>query len=331
MINEINAMNPTAAKYRLGNLIAAAAPFAAFTRGNHYFVDQEFGKDSYSGTDIKYAFKTVQKAVDKCSGESDDYIFLLPQDGVDYTADTVSTSLAEAYIYINKSNVHLIGINASHGQSVIINPGAAATAGIINLGSAADRCEIAGITFDTTTAANEGIATAGGCDGVWIHDCRFIAGGGTTDGGIIATNAATCGYWVIENCYFTDQNTAAITGCFNRGIIRNNMIARILATAEAAANGILILDNTTTADSDGVMIYSNILGCGISGGDPVVAGIVVPPATISAMVVNNYIGGSTDNLSITENTAGSHAINNFTYDQGQGNVAYATIDDKLPG
>jgi hypothetical protein len=108
------------------------------------------------------------------------------------------------------------------------------------------------------------------------------------------------------------------------------MIARILATAEAAAKGILLLDNTTTADSDGCMIIGNVVGCGINGGDPLVEGITVPSDSISVMIVNNYIGGSTDNLSMTENDAGSHAINNYTYDQGEGNVAYATVDDKLP-
>ena len=329
MINEINAMNPTANKYRLGNLIAAAAPYAAFTRGNHYFVDQEFGKNSYSGTDIKYAFKSIQRAVDKCSGESDDYIFLLPQDGVDYTGDTVGQSLANAYVYINKSNVHLIGINPGHGQSVIINPGAAASTGIINLGANADRVEIAGITFNTTTAANEAISATGGSSGVWIHDCRFLGAAGAAEAGIVTTNAASCADWVIENCYFYNLDVASIQGYLSRGIIRNN---RIITTVSAALTmGIELVDNTTTADSDGCLIENNIVGGGINGGTPLADGISVASACIGVLISNNLVGGATDNLTMTENTAGAHAFNNFTYDQGEGNVVYANLDDKLPG
>ncbi|KKN78257.1 hypothetical protein LCGC14_0351160 [marine sediment metagenome] len=329
MINDLNTMSPSAFKHKLGRLVTANQAFPAYTRGNTYFVDPEFGKDSYSGTDIKYAFQTIQKAVDKCSGESDDYIYLLPSDGVDYDDDTVGTSLANAYVYINKSNVHLIGLNPPHMQSVIIKPGAAATAGIIALGTGADRCEIAGITFDLTTAANECIdVPSGGANGVWVHDCHFIGTGDTNDTGINTANAANSSYWIIEDCVFYNLVIGAVKGYFNRGVIRNNRIVKTVTGA--LTDGISLLDNTTTADSDGCLVENNIVGGGIVGTTPLATGIKVASACYGVIISNNYIGGCTDNLSMTENTAAAHAFHNYTYDQGQGNVAYTTLDDKLP-
>ncbi len=327
-IELLNEMTPAARDVRLGNLIAAAAPYAAFTRGDFYFVDQSNGNDAFGGKDIRDAFKSIQKAINVCSGVVDDYIFVLPTDGVDYTGDTVGASLANAYIYLNKSNVHLIGLNPGHMGSVIVKPGAAATAGILNLGNGADRCEIAGLTFDTTTAANECIAVTGGADNVWVHDNKFVAYGETAGAGIVGTNVASCDGWVIERNTFLNCTVAAILGYFHDGVIRNNRLVKTVTGALTI--GISLLDNTTTADSDGCLVENNIVGGGIVGTTPLADGISVAAACYGVLISNNLIGGCTDNLTMTENTAAAHAFNNKTYDQGEGFVAYATLDDKLP-
>lgn len=327
LVEALNNMTPSAKDHRLGNLILAAAPYAAFTRGDFWFVDAANGNDSNSGADIRDAFQTIQKAVNVCSGVADDYIFLLPTDGTDYDDDTVGASLANAYVYINKSNVHLIGINPAHGQSVIVNPGAAATAGVINLSAAADRVEIAGITFNTTTAANEAIAVTGGANGVWVHDCRFLGAGGAAEAGIVGTNVASCADWVIENCLFYNLDVGAVVGYFSRGIIRN---CKIIKTVTAAmTDGISLLDNTTTADSDGAVIENIVVLGGIEGTTPLATGLKVAAACYGVGIINCQVSGCTDNLSYTANTAAAHEIGCLTSDGRNGGAEYADSEDKL--
>jgi len=310
-------------------------PGQFFTRGEKWYVDPANGDDNAGGKDIWTAVQTIQKALTLIAAKRTassktyhEYIYLLPGQGTDYDDDTVGASLANAYVYINISDVSIIG--CGRPGDVVVKPDAAATAGIFALGTSADRIEIANIHFDSTTAANGMInAASGGCDDVWIHHCAFDGQGGAASVGINTANAATCARWTIEYNRFIDRVTGSVIGYLGLGIIRYNTIIKTIAGALTI--GISLLDNTTTADSDGAVIHDNLVLGGINGTTPLADGISVAANCYGVGVWRNGIAGCTDNLTITENTAGAHAIDNYTYDQGEGNVAYATVDDKLPG
>ena len=255
-----------------------------------------------------------------------EHIYLLPGQGTDYDDDTVGASLANAYVYINISDIsiHACGMPGD----VVIKPGAAATAGIFALGTIADRLELDGIWFDCTTAANECIdVPSGGVNNCWIHNCRFDGQGGAAAAGIVTANAATCANWIIENNTFIDCTVAAIKGYLGYAKIRNNILIKTLTTAMTI--GISLLDNTTTADSDGAVIHDNLVLGGIEGTTPLATGISVAAACYGVGVWRNGVAGCTDNLSHTANDAATQAIDNYTADGRQPAAEYADVEDKL--
>lgn len=327
---DINRMNPSAWKWRLGDKIANELDIKIHPKGSFWYVDAANGSDAGNGKDVDHATQTIQQALYNISLERtasgktyEDVILLMPTNAVDYDDDTVGNTakggLANAYVYINQPNIKIIGVGSPGG--VVINPDAAATAGIFAIGASADRLEIANIEFDLTTAANECIAVTGGADSVHIHDCIFTGTGGAANAGIVSTNVASCSNWIIERNRFYDLDVGAIVGYFNKGIIQDNIIGKIVAAA--ITDGISLLDNTTTADSDGAMILRNVVSGGIEGGTPMATCVKVAAACIGVIIADNRVAGGTDNLSYTANTAGAHAIQNFTSDGRQGGAEYA--------
>lgn len=304
-----------------------------FTRGRRWFVDPANGDDNAGGQSIWTAVQTIQQVLTLIAAERTasgktyrEHVYLLPGQGTDYDDDTVSASLSNAYVYINISDIsiHACGMPGD----VVINPDAAATAGIFALGTSADRLELDGIWFDCTTAANECIdVPSGGVNNCWIHNCRFDGQGGAAAAGIVTANAATCANWIIENNTFIDCTVAAIKGYLGYGIIRNNVFIKTLTTA--MTDGISLLDNTTTADSDGAVIHDNIILGGIEGTTPLATGIKVAAACYGVGIWHNAVSGCTDNLSYTANTAAAHGMENYTSDGRNGGAEYADSEDKL--
>jgi hypothetical protein len=334
---DINKMNQVTWKHKLGDVVALERHVQFHPKATFWYVDAANGNDNGSGEDVDHAVQSIQQALYNISLKRtatgkvyEDVIFLLPTNAVDYDDDTVGNTakggLANAYVYINQANIRIRGIGIPGG--VLIKPDAAATAGIFAIGTSADRLEISGIRFDCTTAANECIdVPSGGANDVHIHDCIFDGQGGAAAAGIVTGNAATCARWVIENNQFIDCTVAAIKGYLGHGLIRNNVFIKTMTGA--MTDGISLLDNTTTADSDGCVIRDNLVLGGIEGTTPLATGIKVAGACYGVGIVDNRAAGCTDNLSHTANTAATHAIENATGDGRNGGAEYADTEDRL--
>jgi len=140
-----------------------------FTRGDFWFVDAAYGSDSASGEDIDHPVNTIQHALTLAAAKRtrtgrtyDDYIILLPTNGVDYDDDAVSAGLSNAYVYVNIPNIHIVG--AGPIGSVVIKPDAAATAGVINVGASGDRFSLHNVVIDTETALSAAVYLTAAAD-----------------------------------------------------------------------------------------------------------------------------------------------------------------------
>lgn len=178
------------------------------TRGNGWIVDAEFGNDSGGGRDIYTPVKTIQQALtliaNKRAANScyyDEYIFLMPTNGIDYDDDAVGAELANAYIYVNQPNIKIVGVGPP--GSVVINPGVAATAGVINLGADADRFGLKNVWINTATAQSAAIKLAAGANFPVIEDCLFNLVGAAGPLGVgIDMDAGKVSYPIIKGCKF---------------------------------------------------------------------------------------------------------------------------------
>lgn len=322
-IEDLNTMTPSASVHRLGNLIAAAAPYAAFTRGEFYFVDAANGNDGNGGADIRDAFQTIQKAVNQCSGLADDYIFLLPTVGTDYDDDTVGASLANAYVYVNTPNVHIVGIGGP--GNVVINPGAAATAGVINVGASGKRFHLSNVTINTATAQSAAIKLTAASNFPVIEKCIFDLVGAAGPLGIgIDGDAGKVSYPVIRDNVF-HLGTLIKSGIVIEvqdaspygGLIENNVFVSILNGA-----GTGVVDVINVKDGTGLVIKD----CLIHGGDSGTAynaddGIDIDASVLNTLVVNCRISGC-DAL-ITDGGTDTDIVKCFTADGEGGEYADA--------
>lgn len=257
-----------------------------------WFVDPN-GSDAYDGTSWTTPFQTIQAAVDAAGDGRGDTIFLLNGRGTDYDDDTVSASLADAYVYINKADLNIIGLGPPN--SVIIKPDAAATAGVFNLGASAKRCRIANITFNTATAQSAAIKLTAATDYPTIENCIFDLVGAAGPLGIgIDGDAGKVSYPVIRNCTF--YAGTLIKSCIVLevqdatpfgGLIEN---CRFVSVINGAGTG--CVDFVNIKDGTGM----HIKDCDMQGGDVGTTyncddGIDIDAGVISTMITGCTIGG----------------------------------------
>jgi hypothetical protein len=257
------------------------------------------GSDSNDGT-YTAPFRTLAKAVSKM--KAGDAVFI--QNGM-------GTALAEGDIDLTAlTDIAIIGLSSPMGGEVIIKPTTDPTTSIFKLSSTSQRILIAGITFNCAGDGGNDVKAINstGADYVTIQGCTFIYGTG-----IITTNANTSQFWKISGNRFLNT-VNAIVGYLGLADISNN---QIIKTATGALTvGISLLDNTTTADSDGALIHHNTILGGIEGTTPLADGILVAAACYGVGVVDNRVAGCTANVTVTSNTAGAQNIFNLT-DQGR--------------
>jgi len=282
-----------------------------------WFVDPASGSDAYDGDSWEQPFQTIQAAVDAAGDGRGDTIFLLSGRGTDYDDDTVGASLANAYVYINKADLNIIGLGPPN--SVVINPDAAATAGVFNLGAGADRCRIANITFKTTTAQSAAIKLTAGTDFLTVDNCIFDLVGAAGPLGIgIDGDAGKVSYPVIRNCTFW-LGTLIKSGIVLEvqdatpygGLIEN---CRFVSVLNGSGTG--CVDVINIKDGTGMVIKD----CVIHGGDSGTAynaddGIDIDAGVLNTLVVNCKISGC-DAL-ITDGGTDTDSIFNIT-DDGEG-------------
>lgn len=290
-----------------------------------YFVNAYIGSTNNSGT-LTAPYQLIQTAVNAATSGRGDFVVLTPTDATNYDDDVVSASLTNAYVYVNKSNLTIVGMNSPSYGEAIIKPGAAASVGIINLGAAADRVRLVNLSLDGTTAANELIQGTAGADYVTVERCRFYKGTKGIDA------PGTCTSWMIKNNQFYDQTLSAIYGYFGGGRIQGNVFSSITLSNSADIDtlGVIrILDNTTTANSDGCLIIGNI----ILGGDATAgsgsynaeSGIRVAAACLNVGVVSNMVAGCDTCLYGTA-ANGQYFMGNFGPDGSGGEYADSEVN-----
>jgi len=334
MQRDLNRMSGAAHKHRLGDLILAGVGGFGFTRGGYWFVDAANGNDNNSGESLSNPVQTIQRALYNITQKRtaagltydyDEYIFLLPTQGVDYDDDTVSNTsiggLANAYVYVNEPNIHIIG--AGPLGSVIIKPDAAATAGVFNIGTSGERFHLSNVVINTASALSAAVKF-GATGGVFpvIENCIFDLVGTTGPTGVgIDMDSGKCSSPIIRNNVFymgTLIKAAIIAEVQDAtpfgGLIEDN---RFISVINGAGTG--VADVINVKDGTGLIINNNV----IHGGDTgttynATDGVDIDSGVVNAIISNCCISGC-DNPIIDGGTD-CDIVNNFTAD-GEGGEA----------
>ena len=118
---------------------------AFLTQGNTFFVRPGTGKDGNDGRSPRTAFKTLAKALSKCTANQNDVVYLFAESN---TAGS-TTDYQSAQLDWNKDQVHLIGVNSgslySQRSRLAFVSSYAAAAPLFKL--SANGCTIQGIEF----------------------------------------------------------------------------------------------------------------------------------------------------------------------------------------
>lgn len=189
--------------------------------GEFFYVDGVDGDNDNNGLTPDAALLTITEALDKCTSENEDYIFVL-----NYHQPT-----SESWpIEIQKSAVHIIGMSTPLEPAPVINPSGSTAAFAIGAASyAGSRVEISNLGF-TGGSTSGCIEIANTIFGVKIHDCIFGHNySGAQDG--IAVNATYDApdieiYNNIFGALLTRNGVRVITNA-TRGRIHNNIFDRV--------------------------------------------------------------------------------------------------------
>jgi len=278
------------------------------------------GYDHQGGGRMNHPLKTIQKAIDLASETKHTFIFLQADisaaDTIDkFDDDTVGASLANAYINVDKSFTHFIGIGGP--GEVLINPGAAATAGIVSLPAGSTGISFNNITFVATTAANAIIKSVSTVSNIKFKDCILKTGTGATtiigldlDGGL-ATNV------IVEDCEFHDMYSG-ITIAPVLGRISNCKIIVGTPGAGTAGIGITIAN---TSGTKGIIMEKVLINGGTAGGaNNYTIGIhVVGSNTVGANIINCNI----ENCDADVTDAGTNTFKSNTLTADAANLLVA--------
>lgn len=230
-VEKLNNMNPVAQDVALGDRILTAS---VQTPGNAYFVDSTNGVDDpdFNGTSWTEAKATIDEAVNLCTADNGDIIYVAPFHAEDLAADSA--------VDIDVAGVTIIGIKIGRqmptltatviagdlklaaANTTIANlrflGGVDATTGCIEV-SAAD-CTVVGCEYrDSTDQATDILITTAAADRLLIDDFRVI--GASVGGSASAIALVGADDTVIRNC--------KIYGNFSVGAIdfRTTLSARV--------------------------------------------------------------------------------------------------------
>ncbi|MAE81623.1 MAG: hypothetical protein CMB80_02720 [Flammeovirgaceae bacterium] len=265
--------------------------------GDAYFVDATNGASTNNGSSWSDAMATCDQAIDKCTANQGDTIFIAPWHTESEataatsitTMDTAGVSLIgltqgnqrptftftanDAYFSVTAANCRVSGIK-------IISDVADMASGL-TLGASADGAEIDNCIFTDGSAAKElviGISVTAACDGCKIHDNQFY----TVDGGGCASAIKLVGEsarTVIANNYiFGDYSAACIDGTTAAQtiiIISDNVMRNV----DTTAGSVIELHNSSTG-----LITRNLGQAGKAITDTITAA--------ACMVCENYMSGA---------------------------------------
>lgn len=280
--------------------------------------DPSIGSDSknLTGRNFRSPLLTVGNAITKCTSGNGDFILI----------QSSGSMLDETDVSINKSDITIAAMSDVNSATTVWRSSTSPSTAHIIIGSSGDNLLIQGLGFsgvDTTA-----ISAAGGANNVTIRKCNFSDYAAC----ITTSNGASCANWVIEDCRFYNASTVGITGYLHHGLIRRNQFLNTDNTAWSVA-AIKLLDNTTTADSDGCIIKDNLIMGGYS--NVMEVGIYVVANVIGVGIINNVIGGLCTRSCIVESgisgQLGNSIIGNYGVDGANGTAEYADAEVMILG
>jgi len=211
--------------------------------GTTFYVSSVTGTSGNDGLSIDTALTTIDAAVNLCTANNGDVIFVLPGHN-----EGITTA---AQIDLDVAGISVIGLGKGSLKPTIDFDAQAASVAI-----GADNVTIKNIRFRTSAnAVTVGLDIEDGADYAHVDGCEFGFAETATDEFSISirTNDAT-NYALIENCLFDAGAQAAVTGIsFVKDtagtIVRNNIFRGAFSTA--------CIYGTTTASTD-VLIEKNL-------------------------------------------------------------------------
>jgi len=237
--------------------------------------------------------------------------------------------LADAYVRVNLPNITIMGVGPL--GSVVINPGAAATAGVISVGASATRFRLCNVVINTATAQSAAIKfEATGPTFPVIENCIFDLVGAAGPLGVgIDMDAGKISYPVIRNCTFY-LGTLILAGIIVEvqdatpygGLIEN---CDFLSVLNGGGTG--IVDVINVKDGTGLIIRD----CNIHGGDTgtnynAADGIDLDSGVLNTLIASCNISGC-DAL-ITDGGTDTDIVRCITAD-GEGSE-YANAEEIIP-
>ncbi len=179
--------------------------FPPIVTGSAFFVDSNVGSDSNSGTNWDGALATIDAAINKCTDDKGDIVYVHP-------AHTETLSGVSA-LTIDVDSVSIIGVNIGN-QKPTVTMGGTDAATTVEIDG--DKILLKGIRFvggdtDGTTVC---IDIQTGSDYVTIEDCDFTETANTLELLSCITIEDKCDWTTIRGCLFqtllSGDNTAAI-------------------------------------------------------------------------------------------------------------------------
>lgn len=172
----LNVMNPTAQDVQLGTELFFAQ---SLMPGDRYFVDSTGGTDAnnrgHDGTSWEQAYATLDYAINQCSSDNGDVIYVSPYHSEDLDAD--------AAVALDTKGVTVIGVRVGNYMPTFDITG---TAGSMKI--SANKISIINLEFTGGVDASTGGLEITG-DDVVVKDCRFRDVTGQAQDFLITNNA----------------------------------------------------------------------------------------------------------------------------------------------
>jgi hypothetical protein len=256
--------------------------------GNVFYVDGTGGDDNNTGADWDHAMASLLQTEKKMQNANHDYILAAG-------AETATAALA-----LTKSDSHIIGIGANGPLARGFRYTRVATVDGIQLSTAADRVEIAGIQF-TEPATDAILVDDAGATDFWFHDCTVL--GSTTASDAIRLDLEGARAVVTDNIFLLCKLAIDLVGA--ESVAQRNYIQDV----DTAAKGIVVGATAHRSIIGGFGLQDgNIINLSGTTGD---VGITITSSADNCLVGHNQIDdGCSD--AIADSGTATMLIGNIT-------------------
>lgn len=237
-----------------GGIASMGVPVIGQTTGNVFFVSSVSGSDGNKGKSPSKPFATINRAVESCTADKGDVIYVMPGH-VEDLADTSSSGAID----LDVAGISLIGIGTGSLQPRIDFNHADSDFLV-----GADNVTVENIHFEATvTGVKIGVNVEDGADYCTIRKCRFTVETAATDEFLYAVQLNDASnYALIEECDF-DMGLGGATGAI--GFIKGTAGTTVKNCRIEGDYSTACIVGTTTLSTK-LDINGNLLINGNSGG-----------------------------------------------------------------